>query len=282
MGEVRKEAAGEERAKVFITGSSSKLLSREMSTSLRGRRLSFKLFPLSFREFLLFKRFDAEKPLTERRRGILLRLLEEYVEYGGFLGIVDYPVPFKIGILQEYFNLIIYRDLVKRYGIEKVSALKALIRVLAKNFARKTSIKKLHSLVSSTGTKLSRPTLAEYLGYLEDVGSVLPVKKYHPSEMEALRSQPKLHIADTGFATALGAGDIGYRMGNLVAVELLRWKHYFEPRLEVSYWGDGRGEVDFVVSFRGDVRELIQVSYAVDGLKPGKGSLKLYCAPPRF
>ena len=229
---------------------------------------------MSFREFLFFKRFDAEKPLTERRRGILLRLLEEYVEYGGFPGIVDYPVPLKIRALQEYLDLIIYRDLVERYGIEKVSALKALIRVLTKNFARKTSIRKLHSLVSSTGTKLSRPTLAEYLGYLEDAGFVLSVKKYHPSEMEALRSQPKLYIADTGFATALGAGDIGYMMENVVAVELLRWKHYFEPRLEVSYWNDGRGEVDFVVSLRGDVRELIQVSYAVDEPETRERELK--------
>lgn len=252
------------RAKVFITGSSSKLLSKEIASSLRGRTLSFQLFPLSFREFLGFKGFEPEKPLTERRRGILLRLLEEYVEYGGFPGIVDYSPPLKIRTLQEYLDLIVYRDLVERYGVGKVSALKALIRVLARNFARKASIRKLHSLVSSTGVKVSRPTLAEYLAYLEDIGFVLPVRKYHPSDVESLRSQPKLYIVDIGFATALGVEDTGYRIENIVAIELLRRKHYFEPRLEVHYWEDGRGEVDFVVSLGGKVKELIQVSYALD------------------
>ncbi|MFA4646383.1 ATP-binding protein [Pyrococcus kukulkanii] len=252
------------RARIFITGSSSELLSREIATSLRGRTLSFQLFPLSFREFLTFKGFEIEKPLTERRRGILLRLLEEYVEYGGFPGIVDYSPPLKIRTLQEYLDLIVYRDLVERYGIEKVSALKALIRVLTRNFARKVSVRKLHSLVSSTGIKVSRPTLAEYLTYLEDIGFVLPVRRYHPSEIESLRSQPKLYIADVGFATALGVRDVGYRIENIIAIELLRRKHYFEPRLEIYYWGDERGEVDFVVSLGGRVKELIQVSYAVD------------------
>ncbi|NPA48278.1 MAG: ATP-binding protein [Thermococci archaeon] len=262
------------RARVFVTGSSSKLLSREIATSLRGRTLSFRLFPLSFREFLAFKGFELREPLTERRRGILLRLLEEYVEYGGFPGIVDYSPPLKIRTLQEYLDLIVYRDLVERYGIEKVSALKALMRVLAKNFARKASIRKLHSLVSSTGVKVSRPTLAEYLAYLEDIGFVLPVRKYHPSDVESLRSQPKLYIADTGFATALGVGDTGYRIENIVATELLRRKHYFEPRLEVHYWEDGRGEVDFVVSLGGRAKELVQVSYALDEPQTRERELK--------
>ena len=252
------------KARVFITGSSSKLLSREIATSLRGRILSFRLFPLSFREFLTFKGFEPRKPLTERRKGLLLRFLEEYVEYGGFPGIVDYSPLLKIRALQEYLDLIVYRDLVERYGIEKVSALKALIRILARNFARRASIRKLHSLVSSTGVKVSRPTIAEYLAYLEDLGFVIPISKYHPSDVESLRSQKKFYIADTGFATAIGAEDIGYRIESIVALELLRRKHYFEPRLEVHYWEDGQGEVDFVVSLGGKVKELIQVSYAVD------------------
>jgi predicted AAA+ superfamily ATPase len=262
------------RAKVFITGSSSKLLSKEIASSLRGRTLSYQLFPLSFREFLEFKGFELGKPLTEKRRGIILRLLEEYFNYGGFPGIVDYPAPLKIRTLQEYLNLIVYKDLVERYGIEKVSALKALIRVLAKNFARKTSIRKLHSLVSSTGVKVSRPTLAEYLAYLEDVGFVHPVRKYHPSDVESLRSQPKLYIADIGFATALGVEDTGYRIENIVALELLRRKHYFEPRLEVNYWEDGNGEVDFVVSLGGKVKGLIQVSYTLDEPQTRERELK--------
>ncbi len=144
------------RAKVFLTGSSSRLLSREMATSLRGgRSLSFQLFPLSFREFLSFKGFDYSGPLTEARRGGRLKgLLEEYIRYGGFPGgIVDYPGLMKIRTVQEYLDLVIYRDLIERYGIEKTGAMKALIRVLVKNFARKLSMRKLNGLLASTGGK---------------------------------------------------------------------------------------------------------------------------------
>jgi len=262
------------RARVFVTGSSSKLFSREIATALRGRTLGFQLLPLSFREFLEFKGSELGKPVTERKRGILMRFLDEYVEYGGFPGIVDYPPLLKIRTLQEYLDMIVYRDLIERYGIEKITAMKALIRVLARNFARKTSIRKLHSLTSSTGIKVSRPTIAEYLSYLEDTGFVVPVRRYHPSDVESLRSQPKFYIADVGFATALGVEDIGYRIGNIVALELLRRKYYFEPRIEVHYWDDGRGEVDFVLSLGGKVKELIQVSYAPDEPQTRERELK--------
>ncbi|WP_232473453.1 ATP-binding protein [Thermococcus thioreducens] len=226
--------------------------------------MSFRLFPLSFREFLFFKGFDYSEPLTEARRGRLRGFLEKYVRYGGFPGIVDSSELIKIRTLQEYLDLIVYRDLVERYGVEKTRAMKALMRVVVRNFARKISIRKLNGLLASTGTKLSRPTTSEYFSYLEDVGFVIPIRKYHPSEVESLRSTPKIYLADTGFASAFGVEDKEYRIENIVAVELLRRKHYFEPRLEVHYWDDGRGEVDFVVSKGFNVVELIQVSYDVD------------------
>ncbi|WP_048055264.1 ATP-binding protein [Pyrococcus sp. NA2] len=251
-------------ARVFITGSSSKLLSKEIATSLRGRSLSFKLFPLSFREFLVFKRFEFREPLIEPERGKIKRYLEEYVEYGGFPEIVDYPPLLKIRTLQEYLDLIIYKDLIERYGIEKTGAMKGLIRVIVRNFARRTSIRKLHGMLSSLGLSLSRGKVYEYFSYLEDIGFVIPVRRFHFSEVESLRSIPKLYIADVGFPTVFGVKDIGHRMENIVALELLRRKHYREPRLNIAYWMDTKGEVDFVVSLGFEVRELIQVSYDVD------------------
>ncbi|MFQ6063664.1 MAG: ATP-binding protein [Methanosarcinales archaeon] len=75
--------------RIFITGSSSKLLSKEIATSLRGRTLSYYLFPFSFKEFLKAKNFEIEKTLIERDRGIVKGLLEEYIKFGGFPEIVD-------------------------------------------------------------------------------------------------------------------------------------------------------------------------------------------------
>ncbi len=251
-------------ARIFITGSSSKLLSRDIATTLRGRSLSFRLFPLSFREFLSFKGFEPKKPPIEMERGRIKRYLEEYVEYGGFPEIVNYPPLLKIRTLQEYLDLIIYKDLVERYGIEKTGAMRALIRVIVRNFARRTSVRKLHGMLSSFGINLSKAKVYEYFSHLEDVGFVLPVRRFHSSEVESLRSIPKLYVTDLGFPSVFGVRDWGYRLENLVALELFRRKYYREPRLSVSYWMDDRGEVDFVISLGFEVKELIQVSHNVD------------------
>jgi len=252
------------KARIFITGSSSKLLSKEIATSLRGRSLSFRIFPLSFREFLNFKGFEFKEPLIEVERGKIKRYLGEYVEYGGFPEIVNYSPLLKIRTLQEYLDLIVYKDLVERYGIEKTSAMKGLIRIITRNLARRISIRKLHGMLSSLGLNLSKTKTYEYFSYLEDVGFVIPVRKFHFSEAESIRSIPKLYVADVGFPTVLGVKDFGYRIENIVALEFLRRKHYQEPRLELYYWMNTKGEVDFVVSLGFEVKELVQVSYNVD------------------
>jgi len=221
---------------------------------LRGRSLSFKLFPLSFREFLKFKGFEAEEPFIEDERGLITGYLEEYLSFGGFPEIVDYDVHLKLRTLREYLDMVVY-SLVERYGIERISVMKALLRLAVKNFSRRVSIKKLYNSLSS-GTTLSKNTVYEYFSYLEDVGFVIPVRKFSFSERESMRSIAKLYLVDNGFPTIYGVKDSGYRMENVVAIELLRRKHYFNPLLEVCYWQDrGQREVDFVLKegFEGEL-----------------------------
>ncbi|MCG2826956.1 MAG: ATP-binding protein [Thermoplasmatales archaeon] len=248
--------------RVFITGSSSKLLSKEIATTLRGRSLSFHLFPLSFQEFLSFKNMNFNEPLIEDERGLIKRELEEYTEFGGFPEIVNYENILKIRTLQEYLDLIVYKDLVERYSIKKIGVMKSLIRIVVKNFANRISIKRLHNILLSSGKKLSKNKVYEYFSYLEDVGFVIPIKKFSYSEMESVRSTPKLYLADNGFPTIYGLGDIGRRIENIVGLELMRRKHYLNPTLEIRYYlGRNKREVDFVVSEGFSVKELIQVCY---------------------
>jgi hypothetical protein len=252
--------------RIFITGSSSKLLSREIATALRGRSLSFRLFPLSFKEFLMFKGFKAEEPFIEDERGVILRHLDEYLQFGGFPEIVNYDVLLKLRTLREYLDMIVYRDLVDRYGIEKISVMKSLIRLLVKSFSRRVSIRSLYNSLSS-GMALSKNTVYEYFSYLEDVGFVLPVKRFSFSEKELMRGISKMYVVDTGFPTIFGLKDSGYRMENAVAIELLRRKHYLNPLLNVYYWSDRQQkEVDFVVTEGLEVRKLIQVCYDIEEL----------------
>ncbi|MDK2372823.1 MAG: ATP-binding protein [Candidatus Korarchaeota archaeon] len=249
---------------IFVTGSSSRLLSYELASTLRGRSLTQKLFPLSFREFLLFKGFSIPQVLTEDDRGAVRSYLREYLVYGGFPELVMYDEILKVRTLQEYLDLVIYRDLVERYGIEKLGALRALIRATVRNFARKSSVRRLHTMLLSMGARISVNKVYEYFSYLEDVGFVLPIRKLEASDIESMRTIPKLYLMDNGFPTIYGVKDDGFRMENLVAVELLRRKYYWRPLMEVYYWESRGKEVDFVVKEGGEIRELIQVSASLD------------------
>ncbi|RMF91703.1 MAG: ATP-binding protein [Methanobacteriota archaeon] len=251
------------RFRVFLTGSSSKLLGKEIATSLRGRSLSYHLFPLSFREFLDMKGFTLEKTLIERDRGRLKMHLDEYMAYGGFPETVDYERALKIRTLKEYLDMVVYKDLVERYGIEKVSAMRFLIRSLSMNFAKETSVRKLHNFLASSQHSLSKTKTYEYFSYLEDIGFVHPLRKFGQGLREIEGSVPKIYLVDVGFASLFGVEDLGRRMENLVAIELLRCKHYRDPVREVHYWRTPRGEeVDFVVVKGREVVDLIQVTYA--------------------
>jgi len=219
-------------ARIYITGSSSKLLSKEIATSLRGRSITYNLYPLSFREFLSFKGFVIEEPLTEEDRGLIKGYLEEYVRFGGFPEICRYEEPLKIRTLQEYFERVLYRDIVERFGIEKIDVMKALMRIIVKNFANRISIKRIYDILLSSGRKLSKNKVYEYFSHLEDIGFVIPVRRFSYSEIQSIKIIPKFYMVDTGFPTIFGLKDMSRRMENVVAVELHRRKHYFYPRLK--------------------------------------------------
>ena len=259
--------------RIFLTGSSSKMLSQEIATSLRGRTLSYNLFPLSFREFLVAKSFKPEFPLIASERGLLKRHLDEYLEYGGFPELLEYDRTVRIRTLKEYIDLMVYRDLVERYGIEKISALKFMIKSLVRNFARELSVRKLGNYLLSAKVSLSHVKVYEYFSYLEDINFILLIRKYGKGVREG--SIPKIYLVDLGFVILHGMEDRGRRIENIVATELLRKKHYFDPILEIYYWKKTSGiEVDFVLAQGHGVKQLIQVCYDIEDIKTKERELK--------
>jgi len=259
--------------RIFLTGSSSKMLSREIATSLRGRTLSYNLFPLSFREFLVAKSFKPEFPLIASERGLLKRHLDEYLEYGGFPELLEYDRTVRIRTLKEYIDLMVYRDLVERYGIEKISALKFMIKSLVRNFASELSVRKLGNYLLSAKVSLSHVKVYEYFSYLEDINFIFLIRKYGKGVREG--SIPKIYLVDHGFVILHGIEDRGRRIENIVATELLRKKHYFDPILEIYYWKETSGiEVDFVLAQGPGVKQLIQVCYDIEDIKTKERELK--------
>ena len=235
--------------------------------------MSYNLFPLSFREFLVAKSFKPEFPLIASERGLLKRHLDEYLEYGGFPELLEYDRTVRIRTLKEYIDLMVYRDLVERYGIEKISALKFMIKSLVRNFARELSVRKLGNYLLSAKVSLSHVKVYEYFSYLEDINFILLIRKYGKGVREG--SIPKIYLVDHGFVILHGIEDRGRRIENIVATELLRKKHYFDPILEIYYWKETSGiEVDFVLAQGHGVKQLIQVCYDIEDIKTKERELK--------
>lgn len=256
------------KAKIFITGSSSKLLSKEIATALRGRTLSYQLFPYSFEEFLEAKKIKIELPLTERKRGEIKRLLEEYLTYGGYPEIISFFHREKLKVLKEYLDLIIYRDLLERFGIKRLPILKLLLHSISESFAKEFSLRRYYNFLKSQGRKISKNTLYFYFNVLEEANFYFPLKKYSRKLRETEGSLPKIYLTDLGYLTLFGKKDIGRRMENLVMLQLLRQKEYQNPLLQIYYYKtrDDK-EVDFVIKEKEGISELIQVCYKIENYK---------------
>lgn len=235
-----------ERIKLFITGSSSKLLSREIATSLRGRTLSFGLYPLTFKEFLRFKGEELQKNYQyTSQRFKLKKLLDEYIEWGGFPEVVLEKEPkLKKKILIEYYNLLVYRDLVERYSISNPILLKEIIKFLATNICSYFSINAYYKTIKDS-IPVSRETIAQYINFIleSEYFFFLPQFSY---SLKVQQANPKKILSlDNGLRNTISfrfSRDEGKLVENLVGSVL---KTYYNG--ELYYWKDKR-EVDFVTS----------------------------------
>ncbi len=255
--EMAVRALHDEGFMVFLTGSSSKLLSKEVSTSLRGRTLPYVLLPFSFREALHMKGVSATA-LGSREKSALLNALGEYLDNGGFPEVVrEEDAETRVRILEEYLNMVVYRDIVERYRIRNTQLVRWLIKSLTASFAKEFSTHKLYATLKSQGMKVSKNSLYAYVAMFEDSMFIFTLPKFSPSVRKGDFSIRKAYLADTGFARALAvSGNTGRKMENVVFLELLRRK---QPLGELCYWKGLLGkEVDFVVK-DGRVTQLVQV-----------------------
>lgn len=247
--------------RIFITGSSSRLLGREIATRLRGRTLSFLLLPFSFREFLRAKGKNVKELVTEDEAAEIKALLREYLEFGGFPEVVLNET--KIKILREYSDLILFRDFIERHGIRNIGIARFLHSFIIQNFSKEVSIASLFNKAKGSGLSVAKDTVYSYVTNLEDTISFFFLKKY--SEKAHLRETwpKKIYLCDTGLSKVIRLHeDFGKLMENAVFLELKR-KQNRNPLLEVFYWREAKqGEVDFLLQEGVEVKGLIQVTYA--------------------
>ncbi|MEA3514367.1 MAG: ATP-binding protein [Nanoarchaeota archaeon] len=249
---------------IFITGSSSKLLSKEISTTLRGRSLTTVLLPLSFKEFLKFKNFNiVANKISTKSKAQLMNYLKEFLKFGSYPEIVpENDKNEKLKILKDYFDLTIYKDLIDRYNIKNTLVIKWLINYLVSSIAKESSLNKIYLNLKSKGIKLSKNTLYEYFSMLEDSFFIFALRRFEGSIKSDGLSIPKIYLNDIGFLNLFSVEDYGKRMENIVFLEIIR-KRNNNPLLDVSYWKSSDGkEVDFIVREGRKVKSAIQVCYS--------------------
>ncbi|MDD3042882.1 MAG: ATP-binding protein [Methanosarcinaceae archaeon] len=252
--------------KVFATGSNSQLLSSEISTFLTGRNRVLKLFPFSFREFLRLKGIEIPESghksgqelelLTSKRKAEIFRYFLEYFESGGF------PLVLKSGDLElsrGYFEDILNKDILVRYNIKEISALKDLILFLLSNVGRVYSYSTLKNV---SGIK-SLSTIKNYLDYFQNVFLLYRLPRFDYSLKKQKVSSSKIYTIDSSFLKTVAfnfSENNGQRLENLVFVELLR-------REKELYYHYGKKECDFVLREGLRISEVIQVSVSLNSPK---------------
>lgn len=245
-----------EKVEMYITGSSSKLLSKEIATSLRGRTLTFYLYPLSFKEFLKFKNIQVEKDISYSTKRFKIKyLFKEYLEYGAFPEVVK-SEKLKQDILSNYFEMVIYRDLVERFSIRNINLLKMLSKYLITNVSSRFSINSYYKSLKQE-TKVSKETILEYLSHLSDINLIhlVPIFSYSLKVQQVNPS--KAYCIDTGLRNAVSlrfSEDEGRLAENVVFIELKRRGH------EIFYWKNTK-EVDFVIKDKNNKIIAFNVSY---------------------
>ena len=252
-----------ENYKLVISGSSSKLLSREIATQLRGRSISSIVFPFSFEEILSLKNIEINEA-SKAKLDEVLRVLNEYLEFGGYPEIViTEGKERKNEIGRVYYNTIFFQDIVERFKIRNVSLMNYFVGYCIANASSFLSISKVEKEMTSMGISISKKTLAQYLRYVEEALFVLPIKRFSYKYRERAKYPVKVYLVDNIYFNLEPrfSKDIGKRMENVVALSLLKKK--LQSLIDdVFYFKVNDKEVDFVVKDGLAIKRLIQVTCA--------------------
>jgi len=267
-----------ENVQIAVTGSSAKLLSREIATSLRGRSISTEIFPFSFQEALQHEGIATEYHVRPgaKQRTLLENRFRNYLLQGGFPELQSITGEYHTRILQEYVDVVVLRDVVERHQVGNVLPLRYLIRHLLASPATLFSINKFHNDLKSQGIACGKNTLHEYFEYLTDAYLIYPVS-IHSRSIRAKQVNPrKVYAIDTGLANAFRhkpQPDWGRLLENLVFMALRRhgWN--------IEYYRTAKGyEVDFIVSGQHDAPSLYQVTLDISDESTRKREIRALAA----
>ena len=260
-----------ESARLYVSGSSAKMLSTEVATEFRGRGYTVELLPLSFAEALLYS--DVELPTRRpgsRTRSQLEAAFTDYLRVGGFPDVQELLEPERIQTLQDYVQLVLLRDIIDRHGVKNVHAVRFFALALLQSFGSLTSVNKLANDLKSRGIPVGKDTLYDLLDHFSDAFLLFTIPVFNRSLRVREANPKKVYAIDPGLAFAVspaGVSNLGARLENAVYLELRRRLRGTRDGA-LSYYSTAAGsEVDFVVGDpeTGHATQLLQVCADMSG-----------------
>ena len=273
------------KATVYVTGSSSKMLSSELGSEFRGRSISRELFPMSFSEYVRFetgKTYKIDQGFSADDQAVLRNCLDAYLKRGGYIAPLSLPDTDSMMLLQEYAYRTVALDVIERYNLRTPQiAISFLSRCLSSS-ARELSVNKVVNEFKSRGVSTSRETLSNLLGYYQEAYLLFAIGDMSRSIADNSRSSSKVYASDPGMLAAFSrasSSDLGQRLETAVFNKLRRTTPSARDgslaRLRFEHGGSSH-EVDFVTGdvLLGEVFKLIQVSVDIESEKTRKRELR--------
>lgn len=264
-----------EKMRIYLTGSSAKMLSKEIATSLRGRALEREVFPFGFREYLRklgMNELGVNPNLSSKERAIQAHYLNKFLYYGGFPETIGTSDDLHRELLQGYIDIVIYRDIVERYKVTNTTILRLFLRHCLQNATSTLSIHKIYQVFKSQNYSISKNSLYEFMGYFEDAYCLFSVPLYHFSQKKSEQSGKKIYPVDQGLITAFTIKqqfEQGSRFETAVFCALRR------KYKDIFYFQTSKGnEVDFLTLSPESAMNLYQASISLADLKTNEREIK--------
>ena len=245
---------------IYITGSNAQLLSGELATHIAGRYISFEIFPLSFGEFIHFRKVSG----IEKNAGDLSKTIDDYISIGGFplLSTKQFSPSEAREIVMDIQSSAVLRDVVERYKVKNVPLLQRIIAYVYDNVGNLTSLTKIANYLKANGGSADFETISNYVSYLENACIIRKVPRYDIKGKKLLESNDKYYLADHSLQYAIREmrkTNLPGILENIVYNELIRraYKVYVGKMSK-----DDNREIDFIAGKNnGDEKVYVQVCY---------------------
>lgn len=222
--------------RINITGSNSKMLSKEIASTLGGRFMIVNVFPYSFKEYLSANHIEniMDDQIGTKKRADIVSQYEQYVTYGAFPELVD--IKNKRPFLNNIYQTVYLQDIITRNKITNDFAVRLILKKIAESVTKALSFNRLTNIVKSAGISIGKQTVINYVGHMLDSYLIFSLQNY-----ASKKTSPKYYFMDTGLLGLMLLDCKTAQLENLVAVELIRRYgfenvYFFENNIEVDFY----------------------------------------------